>query len=492
MSAENSLTKIIQEVVRDFYGTTGVIVQVGVSTAGGDGELCDIRPFFRGAKYITCDTQAGPGVDRLENPHNLSFPDNYADMVICLDILGRVFDPILALKELKRILKPGGILILSSTMKFPLHHHHEDYWRFTPAIFWRFLCGFENRWVLTHGDPRRPRFLFGIGTGDTVPKPLFPKTIGGEALSEIEGLPVSGPGAAMSFRRVSCVVDLSNENSSHTRILKRVKPGSRVLELGSGPGHMTAFLTERLRCSVSCVEINEEDARLAGRFAERVIVEDLDVICLREKFRTGTFDIIICADVLEHLKNPGRLMESLPELLSERGRILISIPNAVHASIALDVLDGKFNYRSSGLLDRGHLRMFSLVNFIDMLEASGLSAVSVERITVEPWESEFHTLWHQYPREITSYIEKVNPEYRTYQFVLEAVPMKNVKGALRISRSLAAASQAGVGAAGNTADDESIALRQRLASMENSLSWRLTRPLRRIKHGLLKRKGVVS
>lgn len=46
----------------------------------------------------------------------------------------------------------------------------------------------------------------------------------------------------------------------------------------------------------------------------------------------------------------------------------------------------------------------------------------LDRVIVHPRDTEFKTSWDNYPREVTAYIEKVNPEYQTYQFVIKAYP----------------------------------------------------------------------
>ncbi|NMD04281.1 MAG: class I SAM-dependent methyltransferase, partial [Deltaproteobacteria bacterium] len=95
-------------------------------------ELANLRSLFPGKEYIGCDMRGGPGVDRILNLHNIDLPPATAGTVLCLDTLEHVEYPRKAMEEIHRILKPGGIVIISSVMNYPIHDFPFDYWRFTP------------------------------------------------------------------------------------------------------------------------------------------------------------------------------------------------------------------------------------------------------------------------------------------------------------------------------------------------------------------------
>jgi len=216
-------------------------------------------------------------------------------------------------------------------------------------------------------------------------------------------------------------IDLEDKHSTHTKILEMVNSGSYVLELGCATGYMTRYMTEQLDCRVVGVDIDEKAATLAESFCEKVITSDVETIDLRSAVGEG-FDVVIMADILEHLKNPKGLLVALRTVLKDSGFILVSIPNGVHGAVALELLDGRLDYRDTGLLDNTHLKFFDKAHILHLMDEAGYLVSHLDRIIVHPADTELKTQWEGYPREVTAYIEKVNPEYKTYQFILKAFP----------------------------------------------------------------------
>lgn len=139
------------------------VVELGARAAEGQEGYADVRSIFGATEHIGCDIQEGPGVDRIEDIHALSFEDGSVGTVLCFETLEHVADPIRAVEEMHRILKPGGVLAVSSVMFFPIHAHPWDFWRFTPEGFTRLLEPFASRYVLAHGYELLPEGVYGIG-----------------------------------------------------------------------------------------------------------------------------------------------------------------------------------------------------------------------------------------------------------------------------------------------------------------------------------------
>jgi glycosyltransferase involved in cell wall biosynthesis/2-polyprenyl-3-methyl-5-hydroxy-6-metoxy-1,4-benzoquinol methylase len=166
-------------------------------------------------------------------------------------------------------------------------------------------------------------------------------------------------------------LDLNVENNSHTQLVRRIPAGSRVLELGCATGYMSDYLRQEKGCTVIGVEIDRGMAKKAKAVCDRVIVGDVQARGWLKSLADERFDIITCADILEHLRDPIALLKKLPGLLNESGRLLASLPNAAHASLRLELLEGRFTYEDTGLLDRTHLHLFTYNSLREMFARSG-------------------------------------------------------------------------------------------------------------------------
>lgn len=160
----------MRQIVHDFiadvaeqFDLAEPIVEIGSRPAAGqeDGPL--LRDIFPGRQFIGCDLFDGPNVDRVEDVHRLSFPDETVGSVVSVDTLEHVGDPLRAVAEMHRVLKPGGVCAIASVMFFHIHEHPWDYWRFTPQGFGLLLAPFATSEVISHGHPLLPETVMGVG-----------------------------------------------------------------------------------------------------------------------------------------------------------------------------------------------------------------------------------------------------------------------------------------------------------------------------------------
>lgn len=97
-----------------------------------------------------------------------------------------------------------------------------------------------------------------------------------------------------------------------------------------------------------------------------------------------SFDYIFLGDILEHLVDPGALLKKLKSHLSEKGVIVTSIPNILHYSAIGRILTGSFAYSDAGVLDRTHLRFFTLYDSANLLLSSGYEIINFQEIIDKP------------------------------------------------------------------------------------------------------------
>ncbi len=278
-------------------------------------------------------------------------------------------------------------------------------------------------------------------------------------------------------------IDLDSDTTA-TKVLKMVGRDKKVLECGCGPGHMSKVLKEHFNCDVTGIDLDPASAEMAKSHCDRVLCCDLDSIDLTSSFEKDSFDVILFADVLEHLKDPGRVLVQARDILAPKGFIVISIPNIAYAGVISGLILGEFRYRDTGLLDSTHLRFFTASGIRDLLKKSGYRIRSWDSYTV-PFEfSEFKDTFQQLPDVIQAYLHK-GANADTYQFIIKAMPSKISGDQDDISRRLAEQEQERQETRDNDiqskikALEEEIALtRKSLEMVLNSKSWKLTAPLR--------------
>lgn len=111
-----------------------------------------LKPFqgyFESSEYITLDMDRSLKPDIIGSILALPFPDQSLDSIVCLEVLEHIPDTKKAVCEIARTLRPGGILLLSAPMHWPLHYEPEDYFRFTKYGFYEIL---KNDFFITRTE----------------------------------------------------------------------------------------------------------------------------------------------------------------------------------------------------------------------------------------------------------------------------------------------------------------------------------------------------
>ena len=155
---------------------------------------------------------------------------------------------------------------------------------------------------------------------------------------------------------------------------------SRVLDVGCSIGVLGEAIRRRDGAWVGGVELDDEMRAIAGEKLDRVWggdVESLDP----EQLREGEgYDCICFADLLEHLRDPWRVLTGMAGLLAPGGVVVASIPNIRHHSTLTSLaLTGYWPYRERGIHDRTHLRFFTLRNVRELFAEAGLEIEVVRR-----------------------------------------------------------------------------------------------------------------
>jgi O-antigen biosynthesis protein len=159
----------------------------------------------------------------------------------------------------------------------------------------------------------------------------------------------------------------------------------RVLDVGCGTGRLGQALVELGKAeSVVGIDLSPDAITQAAARLEAAHAVDLD----RERppFPASTFDTLIYADVLEHLKLPWEVLRDQRLLLHPGGRAFCSTPNVGHGRVLLRLLRQRWEYETEGVFDYTHLRFFTRRSLEAMFKAAGYREVScrpLERASIK-------------------------------------------------------------------------------------------------------------
>ncbi len=160
------------------------------------------------------------------------------------------------------------------------------------------------------------------------------------------------------------------DDTSHGRIVQWLerKAPCRILDLGCADGR----LGERLRAlghTVVGVDLEKDDG--VGDRLDEFFEADLDQ-GIPDEVGNG-FDVVLAADVLEHVRKPERLLVDMRERLTDHGTVIASVPNFGHWYPRTRVAVGRFGYDRRGILDDGHVRFFTRHSFEQMFTSAGFA-----------------------------------------------------------------------------------------------------------------------
>jgi SAM-dependent methyltransferase len=169
-----------------------------------------------------------------------------------------------------------------------------------------------------------------------------------------------------------------NEPDEVAGVLSSLIPrGSRVLDVGCGTGSVSAHVAANTGAQIVGVEPDPTRAARARARGFDVHAELLTEMLVK---RLGLFDVVMFADVLEHLPDPLALLRVAAAALVPGGGIVASVPNVAHWSVRADLVRGRFEYRETGIMDATHLRWFTHDGIALLFKAAGFR-IERERVT---------------------------------------------------------------------------------------------------------------
>lgn len=200
----------------------------------------------------------------------------------------------------------------------------------------------------------------------------------------------------------------------------------RILDIGCGAGALGADLKRHRDVNVTGIELNPDAAQRARGRLDHVINKSIDQVDACDI--PESFDCVILADVLEHIRNPARTLGLCRNWLTDNGSIVISVPNSRHHSVISGLINGNWTYEKAGLLDEDHVRCFTRREIEKLLYRSGFTVQELRSVPGSGYQQWQHA---GSPGEVSIgqlHIAGLSPaeaeEFYTYQHLLRGVPQQ--------------------------------------------------------------------
>jgi SAM-dependent methyltransferase len=152
-----------------------------------------------------------------------------------------------------------------------------------------------------------------------------------------------------------------------------------VLDVGCSDGSVGVELARRGLGPLWGIELDEELAAVARTRLDEVLVGPVEQVLDDPRLDGQRFDLVIAADVLEHLVDPWAVYARLVDLLEPGGHILVSVPNVAFWDTFWNLLRGRWPRRDRGIHDATHLRWFGRRDVEELVASHGVTVVSFRR-----------------------------------------------------------------------------------------------------------------
>ena len=191
----------------------------------------------------------------------------------------------------------------------------------------------------------------------------------------------------------------------------------KVLEIGCDLGATLLDIKNKYpNATIVGTDINESAIKIAENILDTAFIgniEDDDT-----KIHPDYYDYIIFGDVLEHLRDPLKVLIKVRDSLTDNGKIVACIPNLAHISVMKELIKGNFTYTDRGLLDKTHIHFFTGLEIKRMFDEAGYKLLSISSLQTNP-DKEERELMDLLMTKSKDYVDRTH--YTTFQYLCTAI-----------------------------------------------------------------------
>jgi 2-polyprenyl-3-methyl-5-hydroxy-6-metoxy-1,4-benzoquinol methylase len=178
--------------------------------------------------------------------------------------------------------------------------------------------------------------------------------------------------------------------SGRADLLAYVPTGAKdILDIGCARGLFGELLKKRQKCRVTGIDMDKRLLLYAKERIDNVIHGDIEEVIGGGLLKT--YDCIVCGDILEHLRDPWKVVGLLARHLNEKGLFIASTPNINNWAILHELLNGEWNYVPFSILSGAHIRFFTRKTLTGLFRGAGyqVKETHLHGIGVPPQGEEF-------------------------------------------------------------------------------------------------------
>ena len=209
-------------------------------------------------------------------------------------------------------------------------------------------------------------------------------------------------------------------------VLRQIPSNKIILDVGCGSGILASALRKKGNV-VYGLDNSRESITFAKENLDKAIFLDVEKDSI--PFPKEYFDVIVFSDILEHLRDPKKIMLKFKPYLKSNGRFIISLPNIASWDIRLKLLLGDFTYTKTGILDETHLRFYTLRTAKKLIRSAGFRITKIDvtpnfsRAFIEPIRAFFQLKSGNKPIEIHKLNKEIfaSPFYKIYVYFAQPI-----------------------------------------------------------------------
>jgi SAM-dependent methyltransferase len=177
--------------------------------------------------------------------------------------------------------------------------------------------------------------------------------------------------------------------SSHQYALERIKKGSIIIDLGSGPGYMAKALANQ---GAKVISVDQRITPLTRKHSIQTIEGNIETFDFSQL--DLEVDTILLLDIIEHLSNPEEFLLKIRKYFGdlENVSIILTTGNLGFFFVRFGLLFGNFNYGKKGILDKDHKRLFTFQSMKRLLKSTGYQIQEIHGIPA-PFPNAVNSHW---------------------------------------------------------------------------------------------------